>query len=96
MIALHLTRKARRQIADIAAYTIATWGAERADKYRAELNRTLVLLCSNPLVGVDISDIRQGYRSFPSGHHVILYRLKADRLEVVTILHERMDPRRHL
>lgn len=96
MKALHFTKKAKRQLAEIAAYTATTWGVEQARVYRAELDKTLQALCREPLMGIDIGGVRNGYRSFPSGRHLILYRLLGDRLEVTAILHERMDPKRHL
>jgi toxin ParE1/3/4 len=96
MKALHFTRKARRQLAEIAAYTAITWGVEQARLYRAELDKTLQALCWEPLMGFDIGDVRKGYRSFPSGRHVIFYRLSGNRLEITAVLHERMDPKRHL
>lgn len=95
MKALHFTKRARRQLAEIAVYTATTWGAEQARIYRADLDKTLHALCWEPLMGSDIGSVRKGYRSFPSGRHVIFYRLLGNRLEVTAILHERMDPKKH-
>jgi len=38
-------------------------------------------------------DLRPGYRSFPAGRHVILYRLHADHIEIVAIPHAHMNIR---
>jgi toxin ParE1/3/4 len=47
-------------------------------------------------MGQDCSDIRAGYWKIPSGSHVLFYRLTADGIDVVRILHERMDFERHI
>jgi toxin ParE1/3/4 len=40
--------------------------------------------------------VRRGYRQYPSGSHVLFYRFTADGIDVVRILHERMDYERHI
>jgi len=47
--------------------------------------------------GRDCGDIRPGYRRRRAGQHVIYYRpLDADCIEIVRVLHGRMDAERHL
>jgi toxin ParE1/3/4 len=40
--------------------------------------------------------VRPDYRKYPSGSHVLFYRLTDDGIDVVRILHERMDYERHI
>jgi plasmid stabilization system protein ParE len=40
--------------------------------------------------------LRAGYYKIPCGSHVLFYRLAADGIDVVRILHERMDNERHI
>jgi toxin ParE1/3/4 len=47
-------------------------------------------------MGQDCSDIRAGYWKIPCGSHVLFYRLTAEGVDVVRILHERMDFERHI
>jgi len=47
-------------------------------------------------MGEDCSVIRAGYRKIPSGSHVLFYRLIDNGIDVVRILHERMDYERHI
>jgi toxin ParE1/3/4 len=47
-------------------------------------------------MGQDCSDIRAGYFKIPCGSHVLFYRLSPDGIDVVRILHERMDFERHI
>lgn len=49
-----------------------------------------------PDLGVECTDLRAGYRRYGVGSHAIFYRLAPDRIEVVRILHQRMDAGRHL
>ena len=41
-------------------------------------------------------DVRDGYFKTPVGAHVIYYRQASDAIEVVRVLHGRMDVNRHL
>lgn len=47
-------------------------------------------------MGQDCSDIRDGYWKILSGSHVLFYCLIDDGIDVVRILHERMDFERHI
>lgn len=93
---LRLSRRAKRHLADIAAYTLSVWGAAQAIRYMTKLDDTVFMLRHDPHAGVRCPDIRRGCRAFPSGEHVIFYRIRGNTLQVVGILHEKMDPKRHL
>jgi toxin ParE1/3/4 len=43
-----------------------------------------------------VHDIRAGYLKYAVGLHFLFYRLTADHLDVVRILHQRMDISAHL
>lgn len=49
-----------------------------------------------PLSGRDMTDLRAGYRRFEHESHAIFYRVEADGVFVVRVLHARMEPRRNL
>jgi toxin ParE1/3/4 len=93
---LSLSRQARRQLDDIAAYTVDVWGFEQMARYMAKLDDTIDLLRKEPYLGAPRQDLKRGYRSFPSGEHVILYRIQGDTLRVAAVMHRSMDLRRHL
>ena len=44
----------------------------------------------------ECSHIRPGYHKIPCGSHVLFYRLTAEGIDVVRILHERMHFERHI
>ncbi len=87
-----LTNKAFADLKDIGRYTLQQWGREQRNLYLKMLDATFRQLAANPLKGKDCSDIRNGYRKFNAGGHVIFYRqLSSDTIEIVRILHGRMD-----
>lgn len=87
-----LSNKAVADLKDIGRYTLRRWGREQRDIYLRKLDTSFGQLAANPLNGKECSEIREGYRKFTVGSHLILYRLwSADVIEIVRILHGRMD-----
>lgn len=72
------------------------WGLMRADRYLDELNDGMAALSGHPLLGVDCSWIRAGYRRLTIQNHNVYYRIVTLRIEIIRVLHERMEPERHL
>lgn len=50
----------------------------------------------NPRLGKPRESIRPGYRSIQINRHVAYYRTQTQRIEIVRVLHESMDPPDHL
>ena len=96
MLRLRLSPKARQDLDLIWDYTFKTWGDEQAAGYLTTLDASMQLLRNNPLLGADIAAIREGYRKFPSASHIMFYRVTADAIEIMRILHKNMDAERHL
>jgi toxin ParE1/3/4 len=92
-----LTNKAKADLKAIGRYTADTWGREQRNRYLALLDGTFHELAANPLRGRDCGTIRPGYRKQGVGRHIIFYRqLTADCIEIVRVLHGRMDVERRL
>jgi toxin ParE1/3/4 len=92
-----LSPKAREDLEAIWDYSYDTWGEKQANNYVRQLNDGFELLADAPDTGQDVSHIREGYRKHQVGRHVIFYRsTPEDDIEVVRVLHERMDTDRHL
>jgi toxin ParE1/3/4 len=92
-----LTNKAKADLKDIGRYTKSKWGRAQRDKYLTMLDAHFQDLAEEPLKGRDCSHIQNGYRKYSAGSHVIFYRQMAtDTIEMVRVLHGRMDPERHL
>ena len=87
-----LTRSAQADLKSIARYTQERWGVRQRNTYLKEVDQVFRTLAKNPLMGRSCDDIREGYRKFPHGSHVIFYKqLGEDELLIVRILHGTMD-----
>ena len=86
-----LSAAADQDIQDIYDYAAQEYGEDQAESYTLELEIFLEELVRSPEMGRRRDDIRTGLRSFPKGHHVIFYRILADRIRIVRILHSRQD-----
>jgi len=41
-------------------------------------------------------EVRAGYQKFPAGSHLLFYPTTPDEIDIVRILHQRLDVERHL
>ncbi|OAI23100.1 type II toxin-antitoxin system RelE/ParE family toxin [Methylomonas koyamae] len=87
---------AREDLKAIGRYTQKKWGRGQRNQYLAALVRSFYLLASDPQLGRRCDDVRLGYRRYEVGKHVVFFRLAEGFLEVVRILHSRMDMKRHI
>ena len=88
-----LTPAARRDLAQIWFYTADHWGVELADAYVIRIEGDL----SSAAIGSPLVRAFEGKWRIRSGHHVCFFRKLDDgTIEVIRILHERMDPTLHL
>ena len=77
-------------------YTEARWGSEQAEKYTFELKSVCHRLAEVPRPGKPATIIRRGYFVAGASSHNIFFREEVGRIVVIRILHNRMDPSRHL
>lgn len=91
MPSFRLTQQAKDDLKSIARYTQEIWGREQRNKYLGILDGCFHLLADEPDLGVACNEIRKNYRKFCVERHVIFYRKVADSIDVVRILHCRMD-----
>ncbi len=92
----NLTPVAKEDLQDIWLYTLDQWGEQQADRYLRQLEECCARLVSLPELDKARDDLRSGYRSILEGSHIIIYRHHLDQIEIVRVLHQRMDPERHL
>jgi toxin ParE1/3/4 len=90
-----LSPRARRDIDEIWDYTAKLWGAKQAENYLRQLQAAIKLIAANPALGRSCDNVRRGYRKFPAGSHMLFYRAEKSGVEIVRILHARMDVDRH-
>ena len=91
-----LTRAAKADLQEIWLYTVDQWGEQQADRYLHQLEQCCERLIDHPELGKARDDLRSGFRSIPEGSHMIIYRHYHNRIEIVRILHQRMDPERNI
>ena len=87
-----LTRSAQADLKSIARHTQERWGIRQRNIYLKEVDQVFRALAKNPLMGRACDEIREGYRKFPHGGHVIYYKqISEEELLIVRILHMTMD-----
>jgi toxin ParE1/3/4 len=91
-----LKRRAEIDLEGIWRYSAGTWSAGQADQYVARLWNGIRLVAADPNRGRPCPEVKAGYCRHAVGSHVIFYRMTATGIEVVRILHQRMDFRRHV
>ena len=91
-----LSPAARADLEEIWNYTVRHWGVAQAERYTRDIQAACEALSDGILVGRSAEDIRAGYRKVAVGSHVVYFRERADTLEVIRILHQRMDVERHI
>ncbi len=91
-----LTRDAERDVTDIYLFTLERFGRAQADSYTAEIFARFETLAAQPILGRDFGAVHPGARRANQGSHAIYYRPTADGILILRILHQRMDPARHL
>ena len=91
-----LRPKARRDLDRIWDYSVRTWGGRQARRYLTDIRDVLADLAANSHIGKARGDLFEGLRVYPVGRHLIFYLTTDKGIDVVRILHERMDIDRHL
>ncbi|MDN4166221.1 type II toxin-antitoxin system RelE/ParE family toxin [Cytophagales bacterium LB-30] len=85
--------KALEDIEGIWMYTASTWSVEQADRYVNLIFDEVEYLARNPHAGKDIRSIRENYWCAKVKSHLIFYKLTGtlQLIEIIRVLHERMD-----
>lgn len=92
-----LSPAAADDIENIWDYTHDRWDADQAEAYLCEPQRAIERVASNPRIVRACDEIRPGYHKLSVGSHVLFYRLDAAGVvDIVRVLHRRMDVDRHL
>jgi toxin ParE1/3/4 len=95
MIRYVLSPRAQVDLDEIWDYTAEKWGNDQAERYIRLLQHGIETVASDPRRGSSCDEIRSGYRKYLVGSHVVFYRLTSDGIDVVRILHSRMDFKAH-
>ncbi|MBN9216021.1 MULTISPECIES: type II toxin-antitoxin system RelE/ParE family toxin [unclassified Microbacterium] len=91
-----LTPAAQRDLSSIWDYTVERWDAGQAETYVLEIRNAIERLAQQPDRGRTVDHMRAGYRRYAIGSHLIFFLEGDNGIDVIRILHQRMDPTRHL
>jgi toxin ParE1/3/4 len=91
-----LTRDAERDVQEIYLYTLERFGLAQAEAYASGLLARFAALATGPSLGRDFGDIHPGARRVNQKSHAVYYRIDADGILILRVLHQSMDPARHL
>ncbi|BAX57586.1 type II toxin-antitoxin system RelE/ParE family toxin [Burkholderia stabilis] len=92
---LRLTPLAEIDLEDIWRYTAEQWSLAQADRYHRDLIGTMEALARGKKAGRTCI-ARDGYFRYAVGSHVVFHRETDDTIDVIRVLHQRMDIERHL
>ena len=90
------TRDAREQLDGVSDYTLLTWGEVQEALYMQRLYSRIDQLRQYPNRGKRRDELEHGFPSYKIEKHFVFYRASSECITVVAVLHERMDPKRHL
>lgn len=93
---IRFTPQARRDLSEILKYTDRKWGRKQRDIYKYRFAKAVSALSSNPELGVSVDDVAQAVRAHSVESHILYYRIIGNVVEIVRILHERLDASRYL
>jgi toxin ParE1/3/4 len=92
-----LSPAARADLEQIWEYSARNWGKDQAVRYILGIRDACQALADGHRQGRQADDIRPGYRKLAVGSHVLFYRITdAGLIDVIRILHQRMDVAAHL
>jgi toxin ParE1/3/4 len=95
MMEFRVSAKALKDLRAIGRYTQRKWGKDQRNKYLSMLDAGFHTIAHSPEVGINCEYIRSGYRKYYVGRHLIFYRHRKLYIEIIRILHDRMDISRH-
>lgn len=88
---LILSPKAKSDLNNIWDYSLDTWGEEKAETYLRQIWAKLNECAENPELSASAAIVRKDYRKMVVASHVVYFKEIEDGIDVVRILHQRMD-----
>ncbi len=96
MTGFTLSPRGRADLDAIWTYTSATWSVDQPELYLRQIKTAVEAVAARPALARSCDDVRPGYRRYPVGSHVLFLRSTLGGIEIVRILHQRMDAARYL
>ena len=92
----YLTNDAENDLREILEYTLNQWGVEQVLAYRNILESRLRTLAKFPTIGRNNINLPSEIFYIVEGKHYLFYRIVNDEIEVLRILHSKMDIFQHI
>jgi len=88
-----ISNEAKSDIEKIWLCTLENWSFEQAERYFDLMMDEIEYISENPNSGENFSNLRKGYLRTRMKSHFIFYKinLKQNEVEIIRILHQRMD-----
>jgi len=90
------TNAAAADLRSIIEYTFDKWGAEQVFTYKGRLESRFQLLAKFPEVGRTHIELPDHIFYVAEGKHYVFYKVIDEGIEIIRILHARMDMIRHI
>lgn len=92
-----LTNKAVEDLTRIWDYTYEEWSENLAEKYYELIISTFEEIAQSPALGKSYASLSKEILGFKVGKHIVFYRtLTLQEVEIVRVLHARMDLKNRL
>jgi toxin ParE1/3/4 len=91
-----LSPQAQKSLSQIRQYTLDNFGKQQTNNYLTALQIRMRYLAEYPLDGKPRSELKTGYYSYFEGSHTIYYCTRDTHIDIIDVLHQSMEPSRHL
>jgi toxin ParE1/3/4 len=91
-----ISQQALFDLNDIWEYTFHKWSKEQADRYYNLIFDEIEYISENSHLEISYEHIRKNYRASKIKSHLVFYRIENKSIEIIRILHQRMDLKRRL
>ena len=91
-----LSPQAQASLKEIRSYSLENFGKRQTTLYLKKLRERMKDLAATPSKGKARDEIKVGYYSSFVGAHTIHYRVSDTHIDIIDVLHQHMEPTRHL
>ncbi|WP_339469578.1 type II toxin-antitoxin system RelE/ParE family toxin [Pseudomonas sp. EL_65y_Pfl1_R83] len=91
MAEYRLTPAAERDLENIWVYSAQTWSVEQANRYIDSVTKAFEQLAQQPKIAPACDEISPGYRHYRVERHTLYFQIGTYGIEIVRIVHDRMD-----
>ena len=97
MLKYTLSLEAQKSLKKIRNYTLENHGKQQTKIYLKILRDQMKNIAAKPEIkGTSRNEIKESYYSAFAGRHTIYYRIQPTHIDIIDILHQNMEPTKHL